>query len=169
MFHRVGIIEQDQAAQRFIWCNRETGTIEEYKMNVITFGATCSPYQAQFVKNYNADLFLDKYPAAVKSIQTSYYVDDWIVSFDSVGEAQQRMEEVVEINKHAGFEIKGWYSNSVEITDSILPKLIDAENKTRILGMKWDCETDTIQFQINSEKLKMQKECYAPLCQSTTR
>jgi hypothetical protein len=34
--------------------NEDTNTIEHYEMNVLTFGANCSPTTSQYVKNHIA-------------------------------------------------------------------------------------------------------------------
>ncbi|XP_075157722.1 uncharacterized protein LOC142230988 [Haematobia irritans] len=66
MFHQVLIREEDQVAQLFLWrggdASREPDT---YIMRVMTFGASCSPSLANYVKNKNADRFFPDYPQAV--------------------------------------------------------------------------------------------------------
>lgn len=56
MFHRVKVVKEDQRFQRFWWTD-ENGAPTTYQMNVLTFGAACSPCISQFVKNANADKF----------------------------------------------------------------------------------------------------------------
>lgn len=65
MFHQVRIRRED--AQRFLWKN-ENGEIESYVMEVMTFGATCSPSSAHYIKNMNAAQFADDFPRAVDAI-----------------------------------------------------------------------------------------------------
>lgn len=58
MFHQVKILKADQDSQRYLWRNGNTeAEIETYVMTVMTFGATCSPASAQFIKNLNASKF----------------------------------------------------------------------------------------------------------------
>lgn len=69
MFHQVRIRKEDQNAQRFLWRgmdkNRAPGV---YVIIVMTFGATCSPCRAQYVRNRNAMEFSNEFPRAVNGI-----------------------------------------------------------------------------------------------------
>lgn len=68
MFHQVKIIHEYQQSQRFLWRDCDTSKPpDEYLMQVMTFGASCSPASAQYVKNCNANQFVDVYSRAVKS------------------------------------------------------------------------------------------------------
>ena len=55
MFHQILAREEDRAAMRFLW--GKDGKTEEFEMCVMSFGATCSPAIAQYVKNRNAEEF----------------------------------------------------------------------------------------------------------------
>jgi hypothetical protein len=51
MFHRVAVREEDQDSQRFLWRGMERHQEPDvYVMQVMTFGATCSPCSATFCK-----------------------------------------------------------------------------------------------------------------------
>lgn len=56
MFHQVGknSEKKDQDAQRLLFRRSAEAEIDTYVMQVMTFGATCSPACAQIVKNQNA-------------------------------------------------------------------------------------------------------------------
>ncbi|XP_055590660.1 uncharacterized protein LOC129742742 [Uranotaenia lowii] len=80
MFHQVLIKEDDQHCQRFLWREHEhQENPDVYVLCVMSFGATCSPSCAIFVKNENADRFRTHYPAAVDAIK-GHYVDDMLLS-----------------------------------------------------------------------------------------
>lgn len=87
MFSQVGVIKSDQSKQCFLFRDCENREPDIYVMQVLIFGATCSPACAQVVKNHNARLFADSKPKAVDAIIKQHYVDDYIDSFDSPGEA----------------------------------------------------------------------------------
>lgn len=152
MFHQIRIAAEDHKSQRFLWADDDTGNICEYAMQVVTFGAVCSPFQSQFVKNANADRFADTHPAAVNSIKRNFYVDDWIESFATPAEAKQRVQEVIAINRSGGFALKGWASNVSDVVrgeaSSEEQKVIDEKGGARVLGMHWAFDGDWLKFHL---------------------
>lgn len=50
MFHQVQIRQQDRQYQRFLWRSAPEQPMRAFVMNVMTFGASCSPACAQYVK-----------------------------------------------------------------------------------------------------------------------
>ncbi|XP_062538870.1 uncharacterized protein LOC134207165 [Armigeres subalbatus] len=75
MFHQVRIRPEDRHSQRFVYRTDPTSPPETYLMNVATFGSTCSPATAQFVKNKNANQFIHEYPRAVQGIIHNHYTN----------------------------------------------------------------------------------------------
>lgn len=125
-----------------------TKEIEEYVMTVMTFGSTCSPYCAQYVKNKNASEFATEYPRAVGGIVENHYVDDYLDSVDSESEAIELAKTVKLIHSKAGFEIHNFMSNSKKVLSEINSDAHDDSSKKitvwngindakKILGMWW--------------------------------
>jgi len=100
MFHQVRIRQEDWCAQRFLWrnleCDREP---DVYELTVMTFGATCSPVSAQFIKNLNAE---EKSPndEVRKTITEKFYVDDYIDCCDNESDALKRITTVMDVMIH---------------------------------------------------------------------
>ena len=112
MFHQVLVKATDQHAQQVLWRSDVNERPEIYVMQVMTFGASCSPSCAQYVKNLNAQKFLTNYPRAAYAIKTNHYVDDMLESVDTIKEAIQLAQDVKYIHKNGGFKIRNWVSNS---------------------------------------------------------
>lgn len=120
MFHRVRIREEDQVAQRFLWRNvKSDRPPDEYVMQVMIFGSISSPCSAQYVKNLNAEIYKDTHPKAYKAIVDSHYVDDYVDSFDDVNEAINVTKDIINIHRQAGFELRGFVSNSKDFLEGI--------------------------------------------------
>ncbi|XP_055613926.1 uncharacterized protein LOC129760310 [Uranotaenia lowii] len=120
-------------------------------MDVCTFGSTCSPASAQFVKNLNATIQAKDYPEASKAIICDTYVDDYLASFSSQDEAAK----IRLINKNGGFDLHHWRSNSPAVMGVLNEKqsvekknlsVIDSTNTERVLGLLWDPSTDELSF-----------------------
>ncbi|XP_053686496.1 uncharacterized protein LOC128736038 [Sabethes cyaneus] len=158
MFHQVHMRTDDQHCQRFLWKSAEDSEPSVYIVQVMTFGACCSPSIAQYVKNRNAKLFERDHPEAFDAITRQHYVDDMLVSMETVDEAVALAQQVKNIHMQAGFEMRNWISNS----SSVLVRLKEgtAEEKDmnigeeatteKILGMWWNTSTDCFTYKLSS-------------------
>ncbi|XP_058817345.1 uncharacterized protein LOC131680649 [Topomyia yanbarensis] len=158
MFHQIRIRREDQNFQRFLWrddCTQKEPSV--FVMQVMTFGACCSPCSAQFVKNHNAERFAKDYPEAVNAIIKSTYVDDMLCSVDTEDEAVRLAQEVYFVHKQGGFEIRNWMSNSPRVLaalneDQWTEKSLDLTSDLateKVLGMWWCTASDCFTFKIN--------------------
>lgn len=77
MYHQIRIRPEDKSAQRFVYRASVSEAMQVYIMDVATFGSTCSPCSAQYVKNLNADQFAAQFPDAAAAIVKRHYVDDY--------------------------------------------------------------------------------------------
>lgn len=161
MFHQVRIRLSDQNSQRFLW-RFENGQLDVYVMQVMTFGASCSPSSAHFVKNLNALRFSEKHARAVDAIINHHYVDDLLDSVDTKEEAIKLAREIRFIHEQGGFEIRNWLSNSKEVQDTMNPEKSsvrldfahDFESGIeKVLGMWWCITSDAFTYSIRFNKL----------------
>ncbi|XP_062533250.1 uncharacterized protein LOC134202211 [Armigeres subalbatus] len=155
MFHQIRIRKADKNSQRFLWRDNPSEKPTVYLMDVATFGSTCSPASAQFVKNRNAEQHRELYPEAVKAIINDHYVDDYLASFSTEEEAAKVAREVRHVHGNGGFELHNWRSNSSTVLERLgeVPlaaekqlKLVDGVNTERVLGMLWSPSTDELSF-----------------------
>ncbi|XP_062540958.1 uncharacterized protein LOC134208999 [Armigeres subalbatus] len=166
MFHQVIIRPEDRQAQRFLWRNNPSEQTEVFVMDVAIFGATCSPSSAQFAKNRNAVELSREFPRAATAVLENHYVDDYLDSVDSVYEAVELAREVKTLHQYAGFELRHWLSNSVDVLEQIGEKPSETPKNfvmgkdvgtERVLGLSWlpqkDIFTFAIQFRENLKRL----------------
>ncbi|XP_062713471.1 uncharacterized protein LOC134290365 [Aedes albopictus] len=155
MFHQIRIREADRHSQRFLWRTDPSNEPNIFLMDVATFGSTCSPASAQYVKNQNATEFSEEYPRASADIIENHYVDDYLTSFASEEEAIEVSSQVREIHDRGGFSLRNWQSNSPAVVHS-LGETKDSSNKhmfldkssqyERVLGMLWLTDEDKLGF-----------------------
>ncbi|XP_055643908.1 uncharacterized protein LOC129780056 [Toxorhynchites rutilus septentrionalis] len=154
MFHQIRVRFEDRQALRFLFRSHENCEPDVYVMDVVIFGANCSPYLAQFVKNMNAREHSNQYPAAVDAIIRKHYVDDYFDSADTEDEALIRAKEVRKVHADGGFEIRNWISNSPKVleglgeTRDMVIKFQDMNRSEmkRVLGMLWQPADDSFVF-----------------------
>ncbi|XP_062557344.1 uncharacterized protein LOC134222218 [Armigeres subalbatus] len=158
MYHQLKIVSGDKQAQRFLFRNSSSETPRTYIMDVATFGATCSPASAQFVKNRNATEYAAQYPEAAAVIIDRHYVDDYFDSVDTIEEAIQRAKQVKYIHAQAGFDIRNWVSNSPEFLSALGdaksagPVVFQQDKQSsgeRVLGVVWDVDSDMFAFSVS--------------------
>lgn len=144
MFHQIGIRTEDRRYQRLYWRETTDELVKTYEMKVMTFGANCSPCIAQFVKDKNAKIFKDGYPEAATAIMKNFNVDDWLQSFKTPKEAVDTAFQVMDIQRHAGFGLHKWATNSPKLRQeletsghSVKPNGIT----TKALGVEWNQES----------------------------
>ncbi|XP_053698951.1 uncharacterized protein LOC128745910 [Sabethes cyaneus] len=173
MFHQIKIRESDRQSQRFLWRETSDEPPTVYVMDVATFGSTCSPTSAQYVKNLNAREFIDAFPRAVDAILNSHYVDDLLDSFRTVQEAVDVINQVKLVHTMGGFEIRNFLCNRLEVLsligeisdDGTKDLALEREGVTEsVLGMRWipadDCFTYT--FMLRKDLLPILREEHIP-------
>ncbi|XP_053691423.1 uncharacterized protein LOC128739948 [Sabethes cyaneus] len=147
MFHQLKIRTEDRQAQRFVFRKHANMKPSVYVMDVATFGSTSSPCSAQFVKNKNVENFAAQHPRAATAIINRHYVDDYFDSVDHASEAVQLAKEVRFVHSKAGFEIRNWVSNSLDVLKGLgeekplSPVHFNQDKHTsveRVLGVIWD-------------------------------
>ncbi|XP_070068024.1 uncharacterized protein [Drosophila takahashii] len=95
MFHQIMVRKEDQGAQQFLWRYGDNSREpDRYVMRVMTFGASCSPAAANYVRDRNAKQFLDEHPKAARAILRNTFVDDWLQSCESEEEMVRLAQEM---------------------------------------------------------------------------
>ncbi|XP_058443961.1 uncharacterized protein LOC131425801 [Malaya genurostris] len=159
MYHQILMRPADQHRQRFFWKEKETDTNPStYIMQVLSFGACCSPSIAQYVKNMHAKRYEHDYPDAVDAIIHQHYVDDMLISAESEEKAIQLATDVKMIHRSGGFEMRNWVSNSSRIVTALNGE--KTEEKTmnigqigtteKVLGMWWDTSADCFTYKLST-------------------
>ncbi|XP_073949021.1 uncharacterized protein [Choristoneura fumiferana] len=153
MFLRVKIRPEDRPAQLFLW--REPGENQPklMKMTSMIFGAASSPFLAHSVRNHNAERHAPEFPQALYAITSSHYMDDLVDSYATEEEAVDVATAVNEVHLRAGFELRGWNTNSPKLERRIEPELratapatLGLSEGPKILGLIWDPKSDTLGF-----------------------
>ncbi|XP_017468619.1 PREDICTED: uncharacterized protein LOC108360719 [Rhagoletis zephyria] len=154
MFHRIKVRESDRHAQRFLWWDNDEESKQPniYVMRALTFGTSCAPYIAHFVRDKNASCFEEDFPRAVEAIQKHHYVDDFIDSENNEQAALELALQVKQIHASAGFNIHSWTSNSKFVLEQLRGDAAEIQgpkewgSAAKILGMFWDSANDSFRY-----------------------
>ena len=162
MFLQVRVPPEQRNYLRFLWWPDGDTSVEPktYRMCCHLFGATSSPAVASFALQHSAEQNKEKYSEqAVRTVKNDFYVDDCLMSADSVEEAQSLVKEVSDICAEGGFNIEKFVSNNRDVLNSIAEEKraksyqqIDLTSTElpadRTLGMIWNVEEDCFEFNV---------------------
>ncbi|XP_062713617.1 uncharacterized protein LOC134290481 [Aedes albopictus] len=157
MYHQLKIRKEDCQAQRFLYRSDPSQKPDVFVMDVATFGSTCSPCSANFVKNKNALKWKEEHPEASSAVIENHYVDDYLDSRDTEQDMADLASDVRKIQAEAGFELRNWRSNSKKVLQSLgedaaMPiKEFSADKESqveRVLGMAWLPDEDVFVYYV---------------------
>ncbi|XP_053968820.1 uncharacterized protein LOC128870244 [Anastrepha ludens] len=157
MFHRIKLRHPDADAQRFLWRTNMNDPINVYRLNVLSFGASCSPCIAHYVRAAQNS-------QVACAIKNHHYVDDFTDSARTVDEAIKLAKNVRDVHSKCGFNMRNWSSNSPDVLAALNgdgePQLKsfdcskDVINFEKILGMYWEPKSDTFSYVLKFVRLK---------------
>ena len=141
MFHQIYVRKADMHSQRFLWTSKdeEPTRPSTYVMRALTFGISCAPCIAHYVRDFNAEQFKTKYPRAVEAIQQYHYVDDFIDSVDNEQHWSSNSQKVVN------------YLNN-ELTANQTSKDLSSTEKS--FRMFWDFSKDSCVYVFRFARLR---------------
>lgn len=165
MFHRFHVSEDDRDYLRFLWWENGDTNSEprEYRMKVHLFGASSSPGCANYGMKHLASQCEKEYPSAANFIQKHFYVDDGLISVESVGKAIELVKEAQAVCAKGKLHLHKFLSNSREVLDSVdvaeratEVKNVDLNHEDlpvqRVLGIRWNVENDSFSFKVSLEE-----------------
>ena len=160
MYHRVHVPEADSNLLRFLWFRNgdPDGEVQVFRMRSHVFGAVSSGSVASLALGCCAEEGRDVYPEAADALLRNTYVDDALCATDSVQSAVQLAHGLKELCRNGSFNMTKFTSNSPEFLKQIpvgdrgkQVKSLDLDKDElvaeRVLGMKWEMESDVFTFQ----------------------
>ena len=143
-FLQIQVRRADQDVFRFLW--EVDGQTRMMRFQRVIFGAVCSPFLLQATIQHH----LNKYPPspAVRELQSSLYVDDFVSGCDTEQGARELLAEAQSILSDAGMELTKFCSNIELELDRAHALAGSAENESvKVLGVKWLPDEDVFVFE----------------------
>ena len=156
---------------RFHWYrDLNTKETEMLRFTRALFGLAPSPFLLGGVLREHLECCPERFPVAVEEILRSFYVDDLISGGATVQKAQHLKESAQAIFSEAQFELRKWHSNipvlETDVTESseqessyAKQQLGAKQGETRVLGMPWNKEEDTIAVTFPSPPEQPRETC----------
>lgn len=153
MYRQVLISPEDRKYQRILW--RINGIIRVLELLTVTFGVASAPHLAVNTLLQLADDEGKSFPLAAEAIRKNTYVDDILAGADTLQEATELRDQLFNLLKAGGFNLRQCASNSPELLQdlpdcTINLQLLGGDDATlKTLGVYWDSATDSIIYTVN--------------------
>ncbi|XP_022179959.1 uncharacterized protein LOC111040376 [Myzus persicae] len=157
MYRQILVAPKYRTFQHIIWRESPHDKVQEFELNTVTYGVGTAPYLALRVLKKIAVVYGQQYPSVQAALMSQTYMDDICAGAGSIQEAQALKDDLISILGKFGLELKKWASNSAPLLENIppedraagsLPFNIDNLPQVQILGMKWNPNVDTFNYNL---------------------
>ena len=157
MYRNIKLHKDDQVYHLIFWRENPSQPLALYKLTTVTYGVNSSPYMAIKTLHQLANDEGEHFPNASKILCEQTYVDDVIGGADTEDEASALQEELIQLLKKGGFELRKWTSNSSRLLRDLpqelqeVPVFLQSINQPHfsILGLYWCSTTDTFSYKFS--------------------
>lgn len=153
MYRFIAVHPDHQSLQKIIWRDSPSKLLNEYQLCTVTYGTKAAPYLALRTLKQLAIDDGDKYPEAKPVLLNQFYVDDAIFGRDTLEEAKQTRNQLIQLLNCGGFKLRKWSSNEPQLIDDLPEDMKSPINFTftdsqtaKALGLAWNPKEDTFVF-----------------------
>ncbi|XP_017464969.1 PREDICTED: uncharacterized protein LOC108358258 [Rhagoletis zephyria] len=157
MYRQICVAPKHIDLQRIVWRRDPSLPIQDYRMLRVTYGVAAASHLAVRSLQQTAK-YSHICEKASAVIHKDFYMDDLITGTSSKEELLLLQQNVSEILKEGGFELRKWASNCAELCEKISNAsktishyLVDGEN-VHALGLVWNTAEDYLTFVVNLKK-----------------
>lgn len=157
MYRQILISEENRSLQTILWRSQPSDKLKEYCLNTITYGTSPASYLATACLEKLAQECEEKAPLASQAIKSDFYMDDLLTGANTIADAVNLREKVINTMNSAGFVLRKWISNEPALLTNISnnnddPMFILNIDGTAVktLGLYWDPRTDAYQYKISN-------------------
>ena len=154
MYRQILLHPDDRRYQRVLWREDASSDIEEYQLNMVTYGLACAPYLAIRTLRQLALDEQTRFPRVAAILQQDVYMDDVLTGADSEQEAIEIQTELRLLCKAGGFNLRKWASNKPVLMEQVPPEDAVPECKWQAgethtpLGVHWSLSDDCFRAQV---------------------
>ncbi|XP_043284935.1 uncharacterized protein [Venturia canescens] len=152
MYRQVWVHPDDRRYQRLFWFLNDK--IRVFELNTVTFGVSSAPFLAIRTVQKLATDESAEFPVGAEALMRDLYVDDLLSGADTLEKLIQIRDEVIEILKRGGFDIRQWASNHPRALRNLTKKVTNIEFLTdenpvhKTLGISWNAHDDVLLYTV---------------------
>ncbi|CAG7727908.1 unnamed protein product, partial [Allacma fusca] len=155
MYLQIWIHQKHRDFLRILWRETPDQKIKTYRLNKVTFGTACAPFQAVRTLHQLAEDYQHQYPQAAQVLKRDFYMDDCLRGENSSEAAVRLHQQLMSLTSEAKFTLRKW-ATSDETTLRVIPDEfkeltslnLDKDETTKALGLIWNPASDDFRFTI---------------------
>ncbi|XP_076396344.1 uncharacterized protein LOC143265864 [Megachile rotundata] len=154
MYRQVLVHPDDRRYQRIFWYHN--GEIKVWELRTVTFGISSAAFLAIRTVAQLADDEKERFPLASRIINRDLYVDNLLTGANSLEEVLQIRDEIIELLRSGGFNMRQWASNHHHALDNITEKIFDLDHAIeenpilKTLGVVWNSQVDKFTYAVSA-------------------
>ncbi|XP_054729181.1 uncharacterized protein LOC129238173 [Anastrepha obliqua] len=155
MYRQICVSLKHADLQRIVWRSHPSLPIQDFRMVRVTYGVAAASHLAVRSLQQTARDSSNDCARAVSVILKDFYMDDLLTGASSKEELRLLQQNISEILREGGFELRKWASNCAELIASIsnastnISHYIVDDKDVHALGLIWNTEGDYLTFAIN--------------------
>ena len=161
-FLQIGLHSSDRDSVRFLWFEEPlkdswpSKPEVSYRFKRVPFGVKPSPFLLNATIKHHLSIVENKYSETSVLLSNSLYVDDLILSCESLEMLHKVRNESIKIFESMKMKMHKWKCNVLDIAEPTF---------TSILGLMWDTSSDSfsVNFPVNSD-VKTKRELTGLVC-----
>lgn len=158
MYRQIRLSSEQTRYQLIFWRENTKQPLKTYKLLTVTYGTTSAPYLSTRSLKQLASDHHNTFCEAAETVISDFYVDDILTGADSLERAKKLQQQLTDLLKQGGFNLRKWCANDKEILKHLSPEdretqlnysLQNDDHTVKALGIYWNSQTDTFQYTVN--------------------
>ena len=164
-FLNVSIKPEQRKMLKFLWIDSiesDDPCIVVYRFCRLVFGLISSPFVLGATVRHHMSKYVEVDLEFVLEVLRSLYVDDYASGADSDDSAFGLFEQLKNVFKEVGFNMRKWCSNDmmlIERIESVEKEQVAGENNShqsnKVLGILWDNEAALLKFDLEEVSINL--------------
>nr|XP_033189843.1 uncharacterized protein LOC117156692 [Bombus vancouverensis nearcticus]XP_033191415.1 uncharacterized protein LOC117157482 [Bombus vancouverensis nearcticus] len=153
VYRQINMHPNDRPYQKILWREDINEPIRIYRLNTVTYGTAPAPYLAVRTLHQLTQDEEPNYPVAAQTLTQDFYVDDLLTGENSLEKARALRDQLIDVNRKGGFELRQWISNEAQLLAPLRRKSdqsnhlsLDDKGTTKTLGLQWTATQDRLEY-----------------------
>lgn len=156
MYRMIEVHPNHRKFQRIIWEHPTSKEMQDFQLKTVTFGTSAAPYLAIRTLQQLAKDESHNWPRAAVAVYNAFYVDDLLTGADTITEAKELQNELINMMNAGGFNLRKWSSNEAKLLEDLpvefreprSERFFTEDESMKALGIRWHPASDFFSFKV---------------------